>query len=302
MANPFRQRPTVFVSYRRNPSTALAHLLHETLERRGLDVYVDSRDLDAGYFTPKLLNAIAKRDAFLCLLAESTLDSEWVCKEIEHAHNTQRLMIPVFQEGFVRPENPPDESVEGLLQSNGVKIFERSGGTIDAEVSFLADLILKSTPFRWNWRLLLVLIVLIGLLLFGISRLLDTGDGGGDNIPTPAALTELNSFHEEFGYPPLEENALLTQVAQNVLSVIGVPSATGIESATDLARSLAENAQVPGTVLGLAGRQQMLTFDAVKLALDREGGEGDVHRLYTRYGFAQSPDSGVWVLVMEIPQ
>lgn len=301
MANPFRRRPTVFVSYRRNPSTALAHLLHETMERRGLDVYVDSRDLDAGYFTPKLLNAIAKRDAFLCLLAETTLESEWVCKEIEHAHNTQRLLIPVFQEGFIRPEPPPNESVEALLQSNGVKIFERSGGTIDAEVSSLADLILKSTPFRLNLAALLVIVVLVGLLLFGAYRLL-VGDGGAIlPISTPAALTELNSFHADFGYPALEQNELLNQVAQNVLSVIEMPSATGIQSVTDLTRSLAENAQVPGTVLGLAGRQQMLTFDMLKLALDREGGEGDVHRLYTRYGFAQS-DNGVWVLVMEIPE
>ncbi len=78
---------TVFISYRRKPSAILAQLIVRDLKQRNIEAYLDTdRNDTAGAFPDRLLQAIAKADVFVCLVGESTFESEWVQREIEHAN------------------------------------------------------------------------------------------------------------------------------------------------------------------------------------------------------------------------
>src|SRR5437773_406572 len=99
---------TVFVSYRRRESATLATLFAREMEARGIkNVFVDTRVTDgAGPFPNRLLAAIEACQVFVCLLGAETLNSDWVRKEIEHAHTLGKPMLPVFQETYVPVKDP----------------------------------------------------------------------------------------------------------------------------------------------------------------------------------------------------
>src|SRR5687767_7982168 len=94
----------VFISYRRVESSMVATLIAGELERKGLSVFVDTRSVDgAGPFPDRLHRAIEDCTVFVCLLSATTLASDWVREEIAHAHQHQKILIPVFQERYVAP-------------------------------------------------------------------------------------------------------------------------------------------------------------------------------------------------------
>ena len=77
---------SIFLSYRRKPSAILAQLLARDLKAKGIEVYLDVDRMEAaGEFPTRLLQAIESADVVICLVGESTFDSEWVQREIEHA-------------------------------------------------------------------------------------------------------------------------------------------------------------------------------------------------------------------------
>jgi uncharacterized membrane protein YeaQ/YmgE (transglycosylase-associated protein family) len=137
-----QQRPSVFISYRRLPSAMLATLMAKELERQDIRVYVDTRQQDgAGPFPDRLLSAIREQRFFVCLVADSTFDSDWVLKEIEYAHKLNKIMIPVFQESYNPTPNPPNEHIQALLQYDGVKILDRSNLYVDEAIAHVAKMI-----------------------------------------------------------------------------------------------------------------------------------------------------------------
>lgn len=136
------QSYAVFISYRRTPSAMLATLIAKELERNNIAVFVDTRQQDgAGLFPRRLLTAIQEHEIFVCLLADSTFESEWVLKEIEHAHLLGKTMIPVFQESYNPLSKPNDPHVDALLQFDGVKILDRSNLYVDEAISRLVRMV-----------------------------------------------------------------------------------------------------------------------------------------------------------------
>jgi hypothetical protein len=112
---------TVFISYRRQDSAELAYLIKQTLDRQNISAFLDVEDLDeTGPFPPRLNQEIAEAKVFICLLGRSTLDSPWVCKEIEQAYNLGLTLIPVFQPSFERANLP--DCANRLLEQQGVNI------------------------------------------------------------------------------------------------------------------------------------------------------------------------------------
>jgi hypothetical protein len=133
-------RSKVFVSYRRGPSEAYALLLAEKLARYGITVFVDTLTVEgAEPFPQRLLQGIQACDVFVCLLAPSTLESEWVQREIEHAQLLGKSMIPVFQPNYM-PEDathyPP--YVTDLLECEGITM---NSGYIAEGIEKLAEMI-----------------------------------------------------------------------------------------------------------------------------------------------------------------
>lgn len=165
--------PQVFISYRRVPSAMLAQLLAKELKQRGIDVYLDVRQTDgAGPFPERLLRAIDACDVFVCLVANSTFDSEWVRREIEHARSTGKRMIPVFQESYQSLPAYPTASIEAMLGYDGVHVFDVKNVLIDQSIDALARMI-KGTekPARKFPVLPALLSVITGFVLVGLAIL-----------------------------------------------------------------------------------------------------------------------------------
>ena len=174
-------QPRIFISYRRKPSAMLATLLARELKPRGIDAFVDTRRTDGGGpFPDRLLRAIEAADVFVCLLGEDTLDSEWVRREIQHAHNLGKILIPVFQERYAPPAEPadPDGYVHALLQSDGVHVMDVKNIYVDQAIDTLATMIVNSVPRRGpRWRFLaglgvlaVTLVILAVLVLANVLR------------------------------------------------------------------------------------------------------------------------------------
>jgi hypothetical protein len=192
---------TVFISYRRQDSAQLAYLIKETLERQKISVFFDIKDLDTtGAFPPMISRAIAEAKVFICLLGPHTLESPWVCKEIEQAYNLGLTLIPVLQPGFTELANPPD-SVKRLLEHQGVIVPEQVdylSTTLDA-ITARVKSALKTPPAALSPKVLYAVLaveVIVGLILIlgiiaGLTDSLPLFDDDDEN--TPPAPTEAPS-------------------------------------------------------------------------------------------------------------
>jgi tetratricopeptide (TPR) repeat protein len=95
---------TVFISYRRtNVFNALA--IYQNLTAHGFDVFFDYESIKSGSFEQIILNQIAARAHFVVLLTPSALErcnepGDWLRREIEHALDSKRNIVPLMFEGF----------------------------------------------------------------------------------------------------------------------------------------------------------------------------------------------------------
>jgi hypothetical protein len=97
-------KPAVFLSYQHKPSAAWAALIKAKLEAKCYSTFVDTQQGGgAAQFPNVLRKAIEDSDSVVCLLARGTLNSTWVKEEVRIAFETGKLMIPIFQEDFVKP-------------------------------------------------------------------------------------------------------------------------------------------------------------------------------------------------------
>jgi eukaryotic-like serine/threonine-protein kinase len=133
--------PSVFISYQRVPSAAWALLIRDRIKQRcGFDVFVDSIRRDtAGKFPARLERQIGRCDVFVCILAETTLESAWVKREVELAYLGKKPMIPVFQETY---SDPPDLTtlephLQELITYEGVKLLDQQNLYADAALDDL---------------------------------------------------------------------------------------------------------------------------------------------------------------------
>ena len=99
---------TVFLSYRRNVSGPMAHLVRNDLVRHGFDVFMDVGSLGGGEFEPAILREIEARTHFLVLLEPGSLDrvgepGDWLRREIAHALARRRNIVPLLAGGVRMP-------------------------------------------------------------------------------------------------------------------------------------------------------------------------------------------------------
>jgi hypothetical protein len=111
--------PTVFLSYQRNSSADLARYLHDRLEALGVDVFFDVESINAGRFAAIIEHEIVNREHFLVILTPTTLESEWVRREVRIALDHQKPVIPVTTQGFNFAQHMHDDVV-GLEQYSGI--------------------------------------------------------------------------------------------------------------------------------------------------------------------------------------
>ena len=96
---------SVFISYRRVPGWPFARLIFDDLRAHDFDVFMDYEGIDAGTFDTILLNQIAARAHFVLVLTPGTVDrfkdkGDWLRREIEHAMDLERNIVPVKTRDF----------------------------------------------------------------------------------------------------------------------------------------------------------------------------------------------------------
>lgn len=109
--------PAVFLSYQRQSSKDLARYIHDYLvDELGLDVFFDVEDVNGGRFETIIKDAILKSSHFIVILTPTTLDSEWVRREIVFAidNETGKTIIPIIADGFsfYQPIPPEVEDIQ----------------------------------------------------------------------------------------------------------------------------------------------------------------------------------------------
>lgn len=134
-----------FISYRRESGYAWAKLVWEALDERGVDVFLDLESLrGAGTFDLKILNQIAGRPYFVLVLTKGSLErcvneGDWLCREIDHAVETERVIVPMIVAPFSFDEADeflPAEAAGTLRGSNGIRVVP---DYFDAAIERLID-------------------------------------------------------------------------------------------------------------------------------------------------------------------
>jgi tetratricopeptide (TPR) repeat protein len=96
--------PTVFISYRRT-NYYIARAVYQDLRTHQYDIFLDYQNIDSGSFERVILSQIAARAHFILILTPSALErcahpDDWVRREIEHAIETKRNIVPLLFEEF----------------------------------------------------------------------------------------------------------------------------------------------------------------------------------------------------------
>src|SRR6266480_3300512 len=98
-----------FISYRREASAMVARAVFQDLRAHRVDVFMDVESIGSGRFDAILKHQIAARPYFLLILTPRALDrcvqpADWLSREIEHALDTQRVIVPIVTPEFSRDD------------------------------------------------------------------------------------------------------------------------------------------------------------------------------------------------------
>src|SRR4051794_20000889 len=176
----------VFISYRRKVSSYEADVISEGLVRRGLDVFIDRKDLAAGEFEDKILAEIKSRPHFVVVMKAGSLKGierpgDWMHREIAKALATGRNIVPVLMDGFTLPSQlPPD--IEQLQRYNSITI---PPGYSEEALDRLAEWLRPSRLRSWLIAAIAAVIVLAVTITLLVAQI-RTGSGS-DPVAFPTA-------------------------------------------------------------------------------------------------------------------
>lgn len=161
-----KKKYDIFLSYRRDGGYETAHVIKEKLERKGYSVFFDIESLRSGLFNEQLFDVIDHCKDFILILPPNGLDrchseGDWVRKEVLHALEKKKNIIPVMLSGFEWPDNMP-KGLEKLplFQSVTPLPIEYSEQRVAKIIDYL-----KSKPSRNKLVRTLVAVVLVFLAL-----------------------------------------------------------------------------------------------------------------------------------------
>ena len=136
----------VFISYAR-ADLAFADALVAALERHGIDVLIDRRDLPYGEeWKPELLDFVRQSDAVVFVVSAHSVGSRWCKWELEQVTAESKRLIPITLEGVPVENLPPEIGEIHLLPFPQAWDGGRGAGFI-AQVEILAKVLL--TDHAW---------------------------------------------------------------------------------------------------------------------------------------------------------
>jgi WD40 repeat protein len=131
----------VFISYSRRDGE-LVRELHDVLTGEGRDVWVDWEDIPpASDWERDIYDSIDAADSLVFVVTASSLASEYCLRELTHAQERGKRIVPFASDG-----TDPDEAPEGLRQLNW--IWCRVGDDRDAAVAKLTSAL--DTDLEWS--------------------------------------------------------------------------------------------------------------------------------------------------------
>lgn len=117
-----RVRHDIFISYRREGGFETARYLYDHLRQDGYSVTFDLDTLRSGRFDEALLQRIDECTDFVIVLNKGCFDrtlapafpreNDWLRRELGHALEKKKNVIPVLLAGFEFPEGLPEDIAE----------------------------------------------------------------------------------------------------------------------------------------------------------------------------------------------
>jgi WD40 repeat protein len=97
----------VFISYSRK-DIAFAHILVDALKSNGLETWIDWEDIPpSADWLNEILRAIEAADTFVYIVSHNSKNSEVCSKEIQHAIENQKRLVPIVIHAEIKPEELP---------------------------------------------------------------------------------------------------------------------------------------------------------------------------------------------------
>lgn len=117
-----KNKPTAFISYRRSGGWEMAHIIRDCLRIAGGDIFLDVHDIHEGRFADIIQKNIDEREFFIVILAPGTLESKWVKREIRHAIDNKKKVIPVLINDFDLYGDEMPDDLSDIADYNAIRI------------------------------------------------------------------------------------------------------------------------------------------------------------------------------------
>lgn len=116
--------PKIYISYHRAESSALALLVAARLQRVGIQHPVIDMNRNPGdVLHAEFEQRVRESDYLVCLIAPTTMESNYVIAELEWALDAPSVnIVPIWHNGFVAPHDYPQE----LAARNAIRVSEES--------------------------------------------------------------------------------------------------------------------------------------------------------------------------------
>lgn len=143
-----RRRRLAFISYKRAESTGVANQLHDALEARGFEVFLDTYSVEKGVeFQPVLWDRMADADLLVLLDTKTAFKSRWVEEEVSRATMMGLAVLQLVWPGHTR--TPGTDACDAVDPDAGD--FEAPGPDDAAgrlRAPFLARLVSQAEDLR----------------------------------------------------------------------------------------------------------------------------------------------------------
>ncbi len=129
---------TIFISYRRLDSSALALLVLARLKEHDLVPFVDMALEAGGKWHADLEARVKDCDYFIILLGKDTLSSDMTVREIRWAVENDRAIIPLWHSGFDIGDgkwaNVGETVKDAIQQTNAIRVADESASGYNSAI------------------------------------------------------------------------------------------------------------------------------------------------------------------------
>lgn len=207
-----KQHYDVFISYRRDAYDS-ANLIATRLKAEGYRVFFDLETMRSGKFNEQLYSAIEECKDFVLVLSPDALDrchdeEDWVRKEVLHAMQCKKNIVPMLLAGFQWPKKMPDD-LEELPMYQGVAA---SKDFFDLAMQRLRGYLKSRRYSRWrrivSWTagvcLSLLAIYMVAEVIFRMM-----------SVPVCTALTDHMTTQISFADILLDNNSIMRKTVMD---------------------------------------------------------------------------------------